>query len=212
MVVSREKMDRLETVALECTRGDRPLVRNLSFVLAAGELLHVAGSNGSGKTTLLRTLCGLSHPNAGEVRWNGANVSKLGEEYRGQLAFVGHSDGIQGELSPQENLQVAARLVGGADEGVMPALERVGLSRVSTLSSKLLSQGQKRRLGLARLLMADRALWILDEPFSGLDARSVATVQELLAEHLANGGLVVITSHQHHDWRARTVRHIDLDS
>ena len=74
------------------------------------------------------------------------------------------------------------------------------------------SAGQKRRLGLARLLMADRALWILDEPFSGLDARSAATVQELLAEHLAKAGLVIITSHQHHDWRARTVRHIDLDS
>ncbi len=205
-------MTLLETVTLECTRGDRPLVTKLSLTLSAGELLHVAGGNGSGKTTLLRTLCGLSRPSAGEVRWRGMNIDALGEEYRGQLAFLGHSDGIQGELSPQENLRVAARLLGGPEQEVGAALGRVGLAHVSNLSSKLLSQGQKRRLGLARLLMAPRVLWVLDEPFSGLDARSVLTVQELLAEHLSKGGVVVITSHLQHDWRMHTVRRVDLDS
>lgn len=205
-------MSLLQTVDLECTRGDRPLITQLSFALSAGELLHVAGSNGSGKTTLLRALCGLSRPSAGEVRWQGASIRALGEAYRRCLAFVGHSDGIQGELTASENLRVTVRLSGDNEKQVQQALACLGLAPASELPAKLLSQGQKRRLALARLLAAPRVLWILDEPFSGLDARSAATLHELLAEHLAAGGLVVITSHQDHDWRATTVRRIDLDS
>ena len=203
----------LETLNLECTRADRPLVTNLSFALGAGELLHVAGSNGSGKTTLLRTLCSLSRHSAGEIRWHGISIDTLGDEYRRHLAYVGHSDALQGELSGEENLRIAAGLVGPVDaSAIRDALERVGLRNIGDLPAKILSQGQKRRLALARLPLLARTLWILDEPFSALDAHSVRRLEGLLAEHLDAGGMIVITSHQEHRWRATTVHRIDLDS
>ncbi len=105
----------LEAVDLECVRGDRPLFSHLSFSLKPGELLHVTGVNGSGKTTLLRTLCGLTRAHAGEIRWHGNAISKLGDDYHAQLAYVGHSNGIQGDLTPVENLRVASSLSGSAD-------------------------------------------------------------------------------------------------
>jgi heme exporter protein A len=203
----------LETLNLECTRADRPLVSNLSFALDAGELLHVTGSNGSGKTTLLRTLCSLSRHSAGEIRWHGISIDTLGDEYRRHLAYVGHSDALQGELSGEENLRVAAALVGAVEpSAIRGALERVGLRNIGDLPAKILSQGQKRRLALARLPLLARTLWILDEPFSALDAHSVRRLEGLLAEHLDAGGMIVITSHQEHRWRATTVHRIDLDS
>lgn len=203
----------LETLDLECTRADRPLVSNLSFTLSAGELLHVVGSNGSGKTTLLRTLCSLSRRSAGDIRWHGTSIDALGDEYRRHLAYVGHSDALQGELSGEENLRVAAGLVGTVDSiAIGNALERVGLRNIADLPAKILSQGQKRRLALARLPLLAKPLWILDEPFSALDTHSVRTLEHLLAEHLHAGGMIVITSHQEHRWQAATVHRIDLDS
>ena len=198
---------------LECTRADRPLVSNLSFTLSAGELLHVVGSNGSGKTTLLRTLCRLSRRSAGDILWHGISIDALGDEYHRHLTYVGHSDALQGELSGEENLCAAASLVGTVDStGIRDALERVGLGNIADLPAKILSQGQKRRLALARLPLMAKPLWILDEPFSALDAHSVRTLEDLLAEHLHTGGMIVITSHQEHRWQATTVHRVDLDS
>lgn len=203
----------LEAINLECTRGDRPLITGLSFKLAAGELLHVVGSNGSGKTTLLRTLCGLSRPSRGEIHWGGTDIHRLGDEYRTRLSYVGHSNGIQGELTPEENLR-AATCLGGSPEPARTeqALEHVGLTRFAHLPTKVLSQGQKRRLALARLLVLPKTLWILDEPVSGLDSRSVAVIENLLAGHLAAGRMLVITSHQELTWKAKTIHRISLDS
>ncbi len=187
----------LEAVDLECVRGDRPLFSHFSFGLAPGELLHVRGRNGSGKTTLLRTLCGLSRPAAGEVRWNGADIRALGDEYRGQLTYVGHSNGIQGELTPTENLRVDLSLSGNTDnELIRTTLERLGLAPYHHFPSKVLSQGQKRRLALARLFVQKKPLWVLDEPLSALDISSVTLTSELLVEHLERGGMIVMTSHQ----------------
>ncbi|MFQ5935753.1 MAG: cytochrome c biogenesis heme-transporting ATPase CcmA [Acidiferrobacterales bacterium] len=204
----------LETINLECTRGDRPLVSDLSFELARGELLHVVGSNGSGKTTLLRTLCGLSRPSTGEIRFNGASIAALSDEYHKYLAYVGHSDGLQGELTAEENLRAIAGLSGseGRANTVHGALERVGLLGSADLPAKILSQGQKRRLALARLPLLARTLWILDEPFSALDMPSVHTFEGLLVEHLEADGMVVIASHQKHTWRAKAVHRISLDT
>lgn len=203
----------LEVLNLECTRGDRALISGLSFALAAGELLHLVGSNGSGKTTLLRTICGLSKPNAGEIRWNGTDVRTLGDEYRSCLSYVGHNNGLQGELTPEENLRAAACLVGSvADVFVNQALNRMGLTCLGRLPSKVLSQGQKRRLALARLLVLTKKLWILDEPASGLDASSVKIIEDLLTEHLTNGGMTIITSHQELAWNTKTAHRISLDS
>lgn len=201
----------LDVTHLACVRGDRPLFSHLSFALRPGELVHVVGANGSGKTTLLRALCGFSRAAAGEIRWNGADIHDLGDDYRGVLAYVGHLNGIQGDLTPRENLRVAAGITG---QKATPddALERVGLLAYGDFPSKVLSQGQKRRLALARLLVARKPLWILDEPFSALDARSTDVMNALLSAHLAGGGMIVLTSHQDLAIELRTVLSVRLDS
>lgn len=201
----------LEAVDLECVRGDRPLFSHLSFSLKPGELLHVTGANGSGKTTLLRTLCGLTRAHAGEVRWNGSAINKLGDDYHAQLAYVGHANGIQGDLTPVENLRVASSLSGDADKSrIGTTLERLGLAAYHHFPSKILSQGQKRRLALARLVVEHKPLWILDEPLSGLDVDSVSLMTTILMEHLAEGRLIVITSHQDVDVKTKTVLQIRI--
>lgn len=202
----------LEVVELECVRGDRPLFSHLSFTLKPGELLHVTGVNGSGKTTLLRTLCGLTRPQTGEIRWNGNAIRALGDDYHAELAYIGHTNGIQGDLTPAENLTVAKNLSGVMDGTDIPVtLERLGLTAYQRFPSKILSQGQKRRLALARLLVERKPLWILDEPFSGLDVDSVTLMTTILMEHVAQGGLIVITSHQDIDIQTKTVLQIRIN-
>jgi heme exporter protein A len=202
----------LEAVDLECVRGDRPLFSHLSFRLKPGELMHVTGVNGSGKTTLLRTLCGLTHAAMGQVRWNGSTIQELGDDYRNQLAYVGHSNGIQGELTAEENLRAAACLGGAAETMRIPeTLERLGLAPYRHFPSKVLSQGQKRRLGLARLVILRKSLWILDEPLSALDVNSVALMTEIMLEHLARNGLVIMTSHQEIGVETKIMLQLKLD-
>jgi len=202
----------LEAVDLECVRGDRPLFSHLSFRLKPGELMHVTGVNGSGKTTLLRTLCGLTHAATGEVRWNGSAIQELGDDFRSQLAYVGHSNGIQGELTAEENLHAAACLDTAADTTrIQETLERLGLAPYRHFPSKVLSQGQKRRLALARLAILRKPLWILDEPLSALDVNSVALMTEILLEHLARDGLIIMTSHQEIGVETKTMLQLQLD-
>ncbi|HUW98272.1 MAG TPA: cytochrome c biogenesis heme-transporting ATPase CcmA [Acidiferrobacter sp.] len=188
--------------ALSCARGDKTLFAGLSFQLNAGEALHVRGPNGLGKTTLLRALCGLSRPIRGDIRWRGERVSDLAEEFTAEVAYVGHLNGIQGELTVLENLQTAARVfVRGKERmaDVETALARVGLVASADRPARHLSQGQKRRLALARLLILRRPLWILDEPFTALDAASVEGLSSIIGEHMSAGGLALIVSHQAFD-------------
>ncbi len=195
--------------ALECVRGGRRLFQSLDFSLAAGELLEVTGPNGSGKTSLLRMLCGLLSPSAGEILWQGANIRTLKEEYLNQLAYLGHANGVKAELSAAENLRISAGLAGvsyGMSK-IGAALERMGLDESEDSPAKRLSQGQQRRLALARLLIGDKALWILDEPLTALDKTAVHLVESVIAEHLEGGGLAVLTTHQPLDVSAgKTVR------
>jgi heme exporter protein A len=202
----------LEANALECVRGGRRLFQNLSFSLAEGELLEVSGANGSGKTSLLRMLCGLLSPTAGEILWQGARISSLKEEYLKELAYLGHANGIKAELSASENLRIYRGLAGlPADEDRMGAvLERLGLGGREDLAAKTLSQGQQRRLALARLLAGEHALWILDEPLAALDSAAVRLVQSVLEDHLEGGGRAVLTTHQPLDVRVGQTRQIHL--
>ena len=204
----------MEVVDLMCVRGTRRLFQNLSFAQSAGELLYVHGPNGSGKTTLLRTLCGLALPESGEVRWRGQNIRGLGEEYYSEMSYVGHLNGVKDELTAFENLQMAGRLSGveNCDELAVQALQRLELSACAELPGKVLSQGQKRRVALARLLMVQRTLWIMDEPFNALDIKAVAMIQDILIEHLDNGGMAVLTTHQEVEITAHRARHIRLGS
>ena len=188
----------LEISNLACTRGDHLLFSGLSFSLSEGELLQIEGANGSGKTSLLRTLCGFMMPTAGEIRWRGQNIRSLDEEYYAEMTYLGHLNAIKDELNALENLRIVAGLAGCAvdDSKIIAALRRMGLRGRETLPVKVLSQGQRRRVALARLPLSSASLWILDEPLAALDIGAVGLMQELIGEHLANKGMVIYTTHQ----------------
>jgi heme exporter protein A len=205
----------LDAIDLECVRGERRLFSGLSFNLPPRTLLEVRGANGSGKTSLLRMLCGLLSPAAGSVAWNGTAIRALGDDYRAQLVYLGHLNAIKDELTAIENLQFSARLAAIDTDaaGAAAALAWFGLTGFLHQPCKTLSQGQRRRVALARLrLSAAQPLWILDEPFSALDASALALTQSLLGSHLEAGGLVVLTTHQDVAIAAPSTRRIDLGS
>lgn len=188
----------LSVTQLSCVRGERELFSGLGFALDKGGWLHVTGDNGAGKTSLLRMLCGLSPPANGEIRWDGENIAKLGEGYRTELAYLGHQTPLKEELSAREDLEFASTLrgVGVTRDAVDDALEKMDLAQCADLPVRFLSQGQKRRIGLASLLLSRARLWILDEPFAALDVAGSGKLIALLAEHAAQGGITVLTSHQ----------------
>lgn len=188
----------LEADNLECVRGERRLFAGVGFRLEAGELLYLQGRNGTGKTSLLRILIGLLPPEAGEIRWRGEPIRVLADEFRADLCYLGHHNAIKEELTPLENLLAAARL---AEEDLtvddaIDALEQVGLAGREDLPCRYLSQGQKRRVALARLVKEQRPLWVLDEPFVALDTAAVAWLAGIIGAHLQRGGLAVMTTHQ----------------
>jgi len=184
---------------LECVRGERRLFTALNFAVQPGTLLAVRGVNGSGKTSLLRMMCGLLAPAAGNLAWNQQDIGDVGEEYRSQLIYLGHLNGLKDELDATENLRLSLRVAGMAvDEAqALAALEWSGLRERRHQPCGTLSQGQRRRVALARLkLSQSRSLWILDEPFTALDVASVERTRELIVAHLAAGGMVALTTHQ----------------
>jgi len=202
----------LEVSNLECIRGERSLFAGVGFRLDAGEMLSLQGCNGSGKTSLLRILCGLAHPAAGDIRWRGELIGSLGEDYRRELCYLGHHNAIKEELTPLENLLAAAHLADeDLDEGAaLDALELVGLAGREELACRYLSQGQKRRVALARLVNERRALWVLDEPYVALDTAAIELVAGLIGAHLQRGGLAVLTTHQPVEVAAGAVRELVL--
>jgi heme exporter protein A len=184
----------LAVADLSCARGPRTLFRDLSFIADQGTYVQITGSNGSGKTTLLRTLAGLSLPVSGTIRWQGDG------ELAACRAYVGHAHGFKDALSVTENLLLAWQLdaepAAGEPDAVAGALERVGLTRQRNLPVMRLSQGQRKRLHLARLTRSTRALWLLDEPSASLDAAGHDLLDALVSAHLAAGGIAVVATHE----------------
>ncbi len=181
--------------ALSCRRGGRPVFAGLSFAATAGEAVALKGPNGAGKSSLLRLLAGLGRPVAGDVRLGEVSLSESPAEYRDRVSFAGHLDAVKPQLTVLENLAFWARLLGAAPGAEAAPLARFGLERIAERPAAECSAGQKRRLGLARLLLAERPLWLLDEPTVSLDAASSRLVAELIGAHVAAGGIAIVATH-----------------
>jgi len=183
---------------LSCARGDKRLFSGVSFSLQPGQWLHLEGNNGVGKTSLLRLVCGLSALEEGEITWSNQAVSKDPQTFRANLAYLGHQLALKDDLSPLENLQTDAAIVGRqlTVSDAKQALAQMGLRGRENLPVRVLSQGQKRRTALARLLVSSAKLWVLDEPFVALDTMAQNALSEVINAHLAKQGMVLLTSHQ----------------
>lgn len=188
----------LRAHGLACDRGDRRLFSAVDLCVSPGEWLQVEGANGAGKTSLLRMLAGLSPAADGHIEWDGRPMGEARDDYHARLLYLGHAAAIKEDLSALENLQTAAAIAGRPlDEATaLAALRRIGLKGREDLPARVLSQGQKRRVALARLLCSQARLWILDEPFVALDVAAVTQLCGILDEHLARGGMLIFTSHQ----------------
>jgi heme exporter protein A len=202
---------------LACARGERRLFENLSFCVKAGHALAVQGANGAGKTSLLRLIAGFLSPQAGRLIVKaGRSEHEDGEERGKFVGWLGHQDGLKPQLSVIEQLDFFARLyhsphrraqalepanagpgpLGGPKTKLLYVLEEVGLARQAELLCRYLSAGQKRRLALARLLVCDRPLWLLDEPFAALDRDGQVLVARLMALHCSRGGILIAATHE----------------
>ncbi|MDP3902455.1 MAG: cytochrome c biogenesis heme-transporting ATPase CcmA [Methylococcaceae bacterium] len=200
-----------EARQLSCIRDDRVLFSGLDFAVNGGQVLLIEGPNGSGKTSLLRILTGLRSPDEGELVWCGAAVSELEAVFYQDVAYVGHMNGMKDDLSVEENLKFAQALA-IATLGIDEALHKVGLAGYQDTPIRYLSAGQRRRLALARLLCTRKRLWILDEPFTSIDRASIRMFEDYIVAHVAEGGIVIMTSHHDTGLPEQIVQRIELQS
>lgn len=187
----------LEIQSLECVRDDRQLFSDLSFTLADAEVLQIEGPNGCGKTSLLRIICGLRLADAGKVMWRGESIRANREDYYANMVYIGHLPCIKGELTVLENVRALldTRSLAVNNTVIEAALAKVGLASYEDVPGKALSSGQRRRILLAFIELAQATLWVLDEPLTALDVQGVALMESMILEHRQAGGSVIFTTH-----------------
>ena len=199
-----------------CFRGERTVFRGLAFALGGGDAVMLRGPNGSGKSSLLRLMAGLGRPLSGVINWDGTSIADDPEAHNARLQYIGHHDPIKPVLTVAENLGfwaglrsggANAKTIGGAVE---EALARLGIGHLASVPGRFLSAGQKRRVNLARALTTPAALWLLDEPQTALDRAAEQSFFDALAEHRAQGGMVVMSSHA--ETSLEDSSEIDLDN
>jgi heme exporter protein A len=188
--------DGLSVDGVHVWRGDRHVLKGVSLHVAARQLLHISGPNGTGKTTLLRVVCGLLRPEQGEVSWGGKSISRIRPEYQAALAYASHEPALKADLTALENLRFAVGLKRRVETDELRArLEQTGVAGCADLPARVLSAGQRRRVAMARVLAMSAALWLLDEPFTNLDAAGAELMSELLRAHVEGGGAALVAAH-----------------
>jgi heme exporter protein A len=202
--------DGLSVEKVHVWRGDRHVLKGVSLTLRPRQLLHISGPNGTGKTTLLRVVCGLLRPEQGLVSWLGSSIASVRAEYQAALAYASHEPALKADLTALENLRFAVGLKRRVSPSELRAhLERTGVGACADLPARVLSAGQRRRVAMARVLAMSASLWLLDEPFTNLDAAGTDLMTGLLQFHVAQGGAALVVAH--HDLTVDVdMRRLDL--
>lgn len=185
----------LQAINLSCVRQHKKLFTDISFALNPGDALLIEGENGSGKSSLLRLLTGLSTPFSGDIYWQSKAISSIPTEYREEIHYLGHLNGIKLGLTVNENLQLASHLSNTVLSHPKEILTLLKLNRHEQIQTKYLSAGQKRRVALAKLFLFPKKIWLLDEPLTALDTQTQTIFLDQLNKHLQNGGISIISSH-----------------
>ncbi|AMJ85962.1 cytochrome C biogenesis protein [Alteromonas stellipolaris] len=206
---------------LTCIKRDRVLFDDFSLNLNAGELVYLRGPNGAGKTSLLRILTGLSSPEHGDVTFDGVNINSNPSLYYQNLIYLGHKSALNGALSAVDNLRFWLAQHGiqnkdltqasNIDNTIYRVLENLGLVGLEDVPVRFLSAGQQRRVALSRLWLKPAVVWVLDEPFTALDTAGVVLLERKMKQHVADGGMIITTSHQALSSEAGTHRCVDLE-
>ncbi len=181
---------------VSCARGDNQLFEDINFELFEGQCLHLTGPNGCGKTSLLRLISGINSAETGTITWCGEDIVS-NVNYYAQSAYIAHKEGLKNELTAIENLRHYQQLDTIRDECALDdVLAKMGILKCADLLAQQLSFGQRRRLSFARLLITTTPLWILDEPFTGIDTDGRELIESLCVQHLRDKGLIIMTHHQ----------------
>lgn len=186
----------LQAKNITCSRGNRLLLQDLNFTVSSGEILQVTGPNGVGKTSLLKILTGILPIESGEVLWQGQSIKKNFDEYYQNLFYLGHDRGIKSDLTVFENLFLDLKYQSRDHSKILSAIQKLDLTGFEKVLGRHLSQGQRQRVALAKLLLSEVQLWILDEPFAALDSVGVECIQELIQQQINKNGSVILSTHR----------------